>query len=351
MRALRWTGSRPAVWAAALSAVLMVTGTAAAQPAPPAPPAGPRPWAQGVSPENQKAALVLFNEGNALLRDSIFPKAAEKYREALTHWDHPAIHYNLALALVNLDQPIEMYQALEKAMQYGPDPIDTDKFDRAKSLKITVEKTLANVEYTVEVEGAVLVFDGKEVFTGPGTWNQLITAGEHSVSVRAEGYVTTQFSTKIVGGEHAKRTIELFTEKQLLVEKRLMPAWLPFTIGGLGAVIGGGGFLLHQNAKTTFAEYDLGVRDCAAMDPTGGCTMPPAGLFDKKASAENKQAIAIGAYAVGGAALVAGAFLVVLNRPTYVRMKPRSQETDDDGVSLRPVISPGLTGLAASGHF
>jgi len=117
MRALRWTGSRPAVWAAALSAVLMVTGTAAAQPAPPAP-AGPRPWAQGVSPENQKAALGLFNEGNALLRDSIFPKAAEKYREALTHWDHPAIHYNLAVALRGLGPADAIAAELRAALAY-----------------------------------------------------------------------------------------------------------------------------------------------------------------------------------------------------------------------------------------
>src|SRR5689334_15714480 len=43
-----------------------------------------RPWAKGVSPDEQKAALDLFNEGNNLLRDALFPKAVEKYREALS---------------------------------------------------------------------------------------------------------------------------------------------------------------------------------------------------------------------------------------------------------------------------
>ena len=131
---------------AGLMTALVLAGNVAAQPATPATPAapGPRPWADGVSQEEQRAALALFNEGNAQLRDSIFPKAAEKYREALTHWQHPAIHYNLALALVNLEQPIEMFRALEKAMEYGPGPIDEDKFDRAKSLKILLEKQLGS---------------------------------------------------------------------------------------------------------------------------------------------------------------------------------------------------------------
>jgi nitrate reductase gamma subunit len=76
--------------------------------------------------------------------------------------------------------------------------------------------------------------------------------------------------------------------------------------------------------------------------------MPPAGLFDKKSSAENKQAIAIGAYAFGGVAVAAGVTLFVLNRPTLVRIKPKSAE---EGVSVTPVVSPHLTGVAASGHF
>src|SRR5262245_30437813 len=42
-----------------------------------------RPWARGVSPERQQKALKTFAEANALLRDALFVKAAEKYREAL----------------------------------------------------------------------------------------------------------------------------------------------------------------------------------------------------------------------------------------------------------------------------
>ncbi len=332
---------------AGLMTALVLAGNVTAQPAPAAPVS--RPWADGVSQEEQRAALALFNEGNALLRDSIFPKAAEKYREALTHWQHPAIHYNLALALVNLDQPIEMFQALEKAMQYGPAPIDEDKFDRAKGLKILVEKQLANVEYTIDIPGAVLSFDGKESFTGPGTWKQMVTAGEHAVLVRATGYVPTQFNSKIAGGEVDKQDIVLFTENQLMREKRLMPGWVPITVGVTGLAILGGGIFLHQAAKSDFTDYDAGIRDCAATDPTGGCSSPPAGVPELKSSAETKQTIAIGLYALGGVAVATSVTLFVLNRPTLVRIKPR--EAEEASFRLTPVVSPGLTGFAASGRF
>ena len=333
---------------AGLMTAVCLAGNVAAQPTPPAAPVS-RPWADGVSPEEQRAALALFNEGNAQLRDSLFPKAAEKYREALTHWQHPAIHYNLALALVNLDQPIEMYQALEKAMQYGPAPIDDDKFDRAKGLKTLVEKQLANVEYTVDIPGAVLSFDGKESFTGPGTWKQMVTAGEHAVLVRATGYVPTQFNSKIAGGEVDKQDIVLFTENQLMREKRLMGGWVPITVGVTGLAILGGGIFLHQQAKGDFTDYDTGIRNCAATDPTGGCSSPPAGLPELKSSAETKQTIAMGLYAVGGVAVATSITLFILNRPTLVRIKP--QEVEEASFRLTPVVSPGLTGFAASGRF
>src|SRR2546423_895823 len=65
-----------------------------------------RPWAAGVQPTEQRAALQMFHDGNVFLNDGLFAKAGDKYKEALKHWDHPAIHYNLALAQMNLDQPI-----------------------------------------------------------------------------------------------------------------------------------------------------------------------------------------------------------------------------------------------------
>src|SRR5690348_3534769 len=59
------------------------------------------PWVKGVSQERQAAAAVLFNEGNGYYEKAVFSKAAELYRRALEQWEHPAIHYNLALALMD----------------------------------------------------------------------------------------------------------------------------------------------------------------------------------------------------------------------------------------------------------
>ena len=114
------------------------------------------PWTKGVSQADQDAAIVLFREGNELLKDSVFVEAVKKYRAALERWDHPAIHYNLAFALLNLDQPVLVYEHLEKAMAYGPKPLEQEKFDLAKSYKALVEKQLSRVEIVCDEPDAMV---------------------------------------------------------------------------------------------------------------------------------------------------------------------------------------------------
>jgi tetratricopeptide (TPR) repeat protein len=92
-----------------------------------------RPWAKGVPLAKQEAARETFEEANSLLKDSIFKTAAQKYLDALQQWDHPGIHFNLALTLVSLEKPVEAYEHFKKAIAFGVAPIDEDKLERAKS--------------------------------------------------------------------------------------------------------------------------------------------------------------------------------------------------------------------------
>src|SRR5262249_49654092 len=165
-----------------------------------------------------KAALKSFAEGNALILDGVYVKAAEKYREALGHWKHPAIYYNLALALVNLDKPVEMYEALQKAMAYGAAPIDEDRFKRAQGYSHRVEGQLSHVELTCDQPGAKVYLDGQELFTAPGQYTGLVITGEHTVVAKGEGFAPTQLSQKLAPRETMRLNVKLFTDDQLTRE-------------------------------------------------------------------------------------------------------------------------------------
>jgi hypothetical protein len=310
-----------------------------------------RPWAKGVPPDQQRKALALFNEANGMLRDALFPKAAEKYREALNHWDHPAIHYNLALALVNLDQPVEMHGALEKALVHGAPPLGEDKYARAKDFKLLVEKQLVKIEYTVVEPDSVLILDGKEVQQGPGTYSALIRAGDHSIAARAPGYSPTQLNLKLGGGETSRLELKLFTDAELTREKRKMPAWVPYSVLGAGVVLGGVGVLMHTSAKNGFADYDQAIQECADADATHGCSMPTPAIFALKSDAQSSQTMAATLYTLGGITVAAGVVLVVLNRPQTFRIDPLEKQNAGGGMAITPVLGPDLAGLSAAGSF
>ena len=90
-----------------------------------------RPWADNVAEDAQKQAMQLFEEGNKLFEDSQHAAALAKYREALKVWDHPAIRYNAAVALINLDQPLVAYENLELALKYGEAPLAPETYLQA----------------------------------------------------------------------------------------------------------------------------------------------------------------------------------------------------------------------------
>src|SRR5262245_15589536 len=150
-----------------------------------------RPWANGVSVGQQEAALKLFQDGNVSLNDGMFPRAVERYREALKSWDHPAIHYNMALALMNLDQPIAVEDSLKRAIKFGADPLEKDKFEHAKEYLLLIEKQLATIEISCQKEGARVQVDGKEVFvvaTGqPNVYKARVRIGKHTFYAEKPG--------------------------------------------------------------------------------------------------------------------------------------------------------------------
>jgi tetratricopeptide (TPR) repeat protein len=357
---------------AAVLALMLCPAVAAAQATPPAPsPSGQlpekgvapeekdlaraqkteeRPWAQGVAPEHQQRALALFAEANGLLRDAVFVKAAETYREALRSWDHPAIHYNLALALVNLDQPVEMFQELEKAMAYGAAPLDDDKYERARQYKLLVAATLASVEISCATPGARVFLDGKELFVSPGSHKGLIRIGEHTVLAKGTGYAPTQLSQKLGPGEVMRLELKLFTDDELTRERRAMPAWVPWVVLGGGAVVVGAGGFLHAQARDELDDYDAAIQSCAAASPSGGCANPGARVLDKKNGAENKQTLAITAYALGGVAIATGVVLAVINRPESYRIDPFA-EKQRGTTAIAPLVGPDLAGVSFAGRF
>lgn len=303
-----------------------------------------RPWVKDVAPAKREAARALVKEGNHLVEDALFVKAAEKYRLALELWDHPAIHFNMALALINLDKPVEVYKHLEKALQYGVAPLGPEKAEHARGYRALIEKQLARVSIVCQVPGADVTLDGKPLFTGPGRFEDLVRAGPHTVVARRTDSFPTEQTRTLPAGETTTIELKLYRAEDLTRFRRKWAAWKPWMAVAAGIVVAGVGGILHWQGRESIRAFDTGV----AKDCPNGCDPIPSGLAALRTRGRAEQALAIVAYSLGGASIVTGGVLININRPRAFRVKPTEQAPV---LSFAPLIGPGQAGLLTTFRF
>jgi hypothetical protein len=324
-----------------------------------------RPWAkdaagQPVPQERQDAAIKLFVEGNGYLNDGIFTKAVETYREALKQWDHPAIHYNMALALVKLDKPLEVETSLQKAIAFGPAPLETeDKFEHAKEYLILNAKQLAWIDVTCDKVGAKVSIDGKEVFTveagKPNRYEGRVMIGKHTIVAEKTGYNAQVDAPYIEPGQKFRIELKLYTSDELTRYTRRWEAkWMPYAVIGAGVVLGAGGFVFQKSAQSSYDDFDKEVARCNDMSGGNGC-MISGDLTSIRDSGDSKKTLGYVAFGVAGAAVVTGAILLYLNRETSyeITADEYKKELRQKGktVSVVPMVAPDATGAMVFGRF
>jgi len=313
---------------------------------------GERPWAHGVTQAEQTAALKAFHDGNQQLNDGLFAKAIDKYREALKHWDHPAIHYNLALALMNLDQTIEAYEHLESAIKFGEAPLQSkDKFDNAKLYILRLEKEIADVEVSCDKAGAKVSLDGKELFVAPGSFKTRVTIGRHQFLAEKQGYTARITAKYISPGEHFNIELKLYTADELTrYHRRWDATWIPLAAAGAAVAFGVAGGILEYSASQSYKDYDNRVKSC--NENNAGCPQSST-LSNLRNSGDTKRTLGIVGYGVAGAAAVAAGVLWYVNRPQAyeVRAEDLQNEPAEEATTFTPVVTPGYAGAAVQGHF
>jgi hypothetical protein len=322
-----------------------------------------RPWAAGVSPEDQQKALALFREGNQAHNDGLFKKAIELYTDALKHWKHPAIYYNMALSLTNTGQVVDVEAALQESIKYGPAPLEKGKFEHAKQSLLLIAEQLATIEISCQKAGAKVSVDNKEVFIvepgKPNVYKARVKIGKHTFVAEKPGYATGLDAPFIGPNETFRIELKLYTAEELTRHRRRWQAkWVPYVVLGGAVAAGATGFLLNRSAQSSFDEYDDKIRRCNDMSGNNGGCMVTSSLTDIKDSGNSKRTASFVAYGVAGAAAVTGALLLFLNRETSYqissddyRREQLEKERAKQNVTITPIISPSMAGAMLDARF
>jgi hypothetical protein len=289
----------------------------------------PNPWTVGVSEAEQAIALELYSQGNIEFQAGRLIQALTKYREALTHWAHPAIHFNLAVCLINLDQPLEAKHQLELAMRYGEAPLGRDMYLQGITHRHSLDGQIARVEISCAEPGTTITLDGAFLFTAPGSVERLVLPGKHQIVGTKPGYMTATETIELLPARLTKHDVRLIALKSVTRLVRRWPVWKPWLVVGSGASIATLGGLAYGIAKHRFNSYDADVTMHCPRGCDASMTAALQGLESNKDSGNRWQAAAFSLFAVGGAVAITGAIGLYLNqqRPETSSVTPAISAT------------------------
>ena len=270
------------------------------------------PWAQGVTDAQKAEAKKFLDAGNALLLEKKYVEALDKYTVAVTHWDHPAIRFNMVRCLIHLQRNVEAFDNLKLSLKYGAAPLEDTVYNEALAYEKLLATQVADITVTCSQPGVTLTLDGQPLATCPAKETRRVAPGPHQVVGKGpKELLPKTVELFVVGGKSQTSDIKLDPLEKGAVIVHRWPIWIPWTVFGGGLALTGIGAGLQVWAGQQMKSYDAFVDERC----TGNCT--PAELADVaylKAGAEQKTVAGISLMVVGGAAVVGGAVMVYLNR-------------------------------------
>ncbi len=290
----------------------------------------PTPWSKGVGPEAQAQARTLLDEGNELFVKKLHRDALAKYRAALTHWNHPAIRFNVVRALLALDQPVEAQTELQQAMTFGAAPLGDTVYAEALNYQSLLQSLVATVTITCDA-GTATTFDGEAVACPRAELR--VRPGRHVIAATQQGFLG-QSRTETLAPGNNELAIKLVSIEAATVTKTRWKIWKPWAVVGAGAALVTAGALLEFSAGNIQDDYNAallrscGMLACKSLDPA------VIALHD---SWQFRDRVGVATMATGAATLVVGGVMLFLNRRYTSVEQPPARTTvvpTTDGAGL-----------------
>jgi len=153
------------------------------------------------SAQDTARARSLFSEGVELAASAEFEEAASRFRAAYAIRPAPAIAYNLAAALVELDELLEASELVRQVK--SSDESDEDLRERADLVQVLIDERLSRLTVTVEgnIGDVTLAVDGHALSSGELGIPIPMDPGSHAVVVARDGAELERRHAELARGE------------------------------------------------------------------------------------------------------------------------------------------------------
>jgi hypothetical protein len=289
--------------------------------------------------QSSDLAAECFAEGTRLFKQWRFDEAEAKYREALTHGEHPIFHLYLSRALEKQGRLVEAHEALQPVLRAGIESLSPGDAQEAEKLLESLGARLAQLEVHCDVPGAEVFLDGEPWFTAPGRLRRMTSAGQHVLVAHKPGYFRLAEPVSLFPGKRTPVVLRM-TADVVHLDRRWRP-WQPRAVAGAGiAMFLAGGLFLWQ-ARTDYATIERDLDACKVA--------PPCAVSIRRIHrVQWKERISTGVLIAGGSALAAGLAGMLLNLPRTRRSEPaRGVEYLD----IAPMLSGDAAGMSLGIRF
>lgn len=294
-----------------------------------------RPWANGVSDGDRLSALKAFEVANAEFSALRFSEALVKYQEAVKSWNHPAISFNIAICLINLDRLVEARSYLEQGLTWGAAPLGDAAYLQGLTYRRLINSRLAKLAIVCNEPQTHVTLDGRYLFTAPGRVEIYILPGEHQIVAAKSGLSIASETVMLSAGQTAALELQLVADRIVPKSVKRWSPWGPSTMLVAGSVMTGIGMFAYLASSRSFAQFD----EIFLMECNLGCSTDDwvrSGQFPLadsiRAHAETQRIVAYSMLSIGAATLAAGAYMKYLN-------SPKSQSQPNNANSTRSLLS------------
>lgn len=298
----------------------------------------PRKTRQQAPLSAQQKAEALFAAGSKLYQQWQFVHAEQKYREALTHWEHPVIYLYLSRTLEKQGHLESAYETLQQALHQTPELLSSDDTQVAAELRRNLEARLAQIEVHCADSGAEVLLDGAPWFTATGPQRKMIRPGQHVIIARKAGYFPVTEVATLLPGKQTRVEVRLSVDEVRIERRwRQMTPWMVVTGGVTTSLIGG---LFLRQAMSHYANFEETISAC---EPPVCLQVP----IQHREEGAWRNAVGTGMLVAGSAAVVIGLVGVLLNQPYSYRSEPKGGTKLD----FAPLAFGDGTGISAQISF
>ena len=215
--------------------------TATTAPAAPATPAAPTADGGDVDQARQH-----FTQATKLYKEGDFDAALVQFERAYEVKPNYKVLYNIGQTYFQLRQYVEARDAMQRYVKEGGAQIDAERLAAVTKDLGDLDKRIANVTITVNVEGASVLVDGKNVGITPLSAPIAVSEGQRNISVEAPHRGVLQRQIRVAGGESQALDLKFETAPVVVVQSNAEQAkaahlGAAFWSTAIGAVVLGAG--------------------------------------------------------------------------------------------------------------